>query len=229
MTFAERIIQFNANLCYTGELPKGIHILNPFRENKYTLQISNEFYRKFYNDNSNRYIILGINPGRFGAGITGVPFTDTIRLNTKCGIHFDKFRTYEVSSSFIYDMIDLYGGVNKFYEKFLISAVCPLGFIKETSNGRTVNYNYYDNQELEALIYPFIVSTLDKQLQLGIERDICICLGSGKNDKFLRKLNDKHKFFRTIITLEHPRFIMQYRARSKEEYLKKYVEALKQL
>ncbi len=36
-----------------------------------------------------RYLILGINPGRFGGGITGIPFTDPIRLQNICGIEND--------------------------------------------------------------------------------------------------------------------------------------------
>jgi hypothetical protein len=226
LTFADHIIKFNCELHYSGELPDGIHILNTFRDNHEALRISIEFYRRFYNDTNKRRLILGINPGRFGAGITGIPFTDTIRLNGQCGIHFDKIRTFEPSSSFIYDMIEVYGGVNKFYSKFLISAVCPLGFTNVNSKGKAVNYNYYDSRELESLVTPFIVSSLNKHVQFGIERDVCYCLGTGKNDKFLRKLNSEHGFFKKIVTLEHPRFIMQYRARFKNDYIRKYVETL---
>lgn len=225
-TFADRIIKFNSELHYNGMLPSGINIMNPFRENLEALRISSEFYRKFFNDTIKRHIILGINPGRFGAGITGIPFTDTIRLNLKCGIHFEAFRSYEPSSSFIYDMIDLYGGVKNFYSKFVISAVCPLGFTKENEKGKAVNFNYYDSSELQTSVTPFIVSSLKQMLTTGIESDICFCLGSGKNDKFIRKLNGEYGFFRKIITLEHPRFIMQYRSKFKEDYMRKYVEAL---
>lgn len=31
--------------------------------------------------------ILGINPGRFGAGTTGIAFIDPIRLENECGIN----------------------------------------------------------------------------------------------------------------------------------------------
>jgi len=41
----------------------------------------------------------------------------------------------------------------------------------------------------------------------------------------LRKLNEKEKFFKNMIALEHPRFIMQYKAKSKDVYIKKYVDA----
>jgi hypothetical protein len=199
--------------------------MNPFRDNPEAVRITGQFYTKYFNDRLKRFIILGINPGRFGAGATGVPFTDTIRLNEKCNIAVDQFRTYEPSSAFIYEMIETYGAVADFYKKFFISALCPLGFTMATVPGKMVNYNYYDNKELTSSVYPFILSTLKQQLEFGIDNRTCFCLGTGKNDTFLRKLNDRHQFFQSIITLEHPRFIMQYKAKTKDYYLKKYVEA----
>ncbi len=51
MTFAEKVIQFNKQLTYTGTpLPPGIRIMNPFRKNEQTMGIANEFYNKFYYD-----------------------------------------------------------------------------------------------------------------------------------------------------------------------------------
>jgi len=227
MTFANRVLEFYKGLDFTGQLPAGIRIMNPFRESADVRDITQKFYTKFYSDNAKRILILGINPGRFGAGSTGIPFTDTIRLNTQCGIPFDKFRTYEPSSSFIYEMIGQFGGVHEFYKKFFVSAICPLGFTNDNTKGKSVNYNYYDSSVLLSRVYPFVVETLKEQLELGIERVTCFCLGTGKNDKFLRKLNAEYGFFKSIITLEHPRYIMQYRARRKEEYITKYVKSLK--
>ena len=182
------------------------------------------FYSKYYSDNQSRNIILGINPGRFGAGVTGIPFTDTVRLKEKCGIIISGIRTYETSSVFIYDMIDKYGGSEKFYSDFYISSVSPLGFTKKESNGRELNFNYYDSKQLTDAIINFAVDTLKKQIGFGIRRDICFCLGTGKNYKFLLKLNSKHNFFRQIIALEHPRFIMQYRQKQKEHFIDRYIE-----
>jgi uracil-DNA glycosylase len=67
-------------------LPQNIKIMNPFKENQKIIPISSSFYEKYYNDNNPRHLILGINPGRFGAGVTGIPFTDTKRLADKCGL-----------------------------------------------------------------------------------------------------------------------------------------------
>ena len=226
MILAEKIISFHNTLEFTGELPDGVKIMNPARDNPAVKGIIHEFYTRFYSDNNPRQLILGINPGRFGAGATGIPFTDTRRLNEKCGISFTDFRTHEPSSEFVYEMIDGFGGVREFYNKFLVSAVCPLGFTKVGSKGRPVNYNYYDSREIMTAVYPFIVETLKKQCAFGIDTTVCFCLGTGKNFDFLEKLNREQQFFCRIIPLEHPRFVMQYRARKKQEYVRKYVEVL---
>jgi hypothetical protein len=224
MSLADRILQFNESLSFKGELPAGVNILNPFFTSD-VKELTKKFYKKYFDDELPRYIILGINPGRFGAGATGIPFTDTVRLNEKCGISLEKFRTYEPSSAFIYDMILSYGSVGEFYEKFLFSAVCPLGFTNDNEKGRAVNYNYYDSPVLMKAVYPFILETIQQQLNLGIRREIGFCLGTGKNDAFLRKINNKFHFFEKIITLEHPRYILQYRARFKDDYIRKYVDS----
>jgi hypothetical protein len=124
-------------------------------------------------------------------------------------------------------MIERFGSVDEFYSKFFISAVCPLGFTVLNSRNKEVNYNYYDNPELTSLVYDFVLDTLKQQLSLGINTEVCFCLGTGKNEVFLRKLNNKHGFFRSVIALEHPRFIMQYKSKQKDYFIEKYIETLK--
>lgn len=224
-TFAENIIEFNRSLNFDGELPAGIRIMNPFRDDNQVMEISSEFYRKFYNDPQPRHMILGINPGRFGAGVTGIPFTDTKHLINECGISYNGRQTHEPSSVFVYDVIKAYGGIKAFNTDFYIGAVCPLGFVSLDAKGKEKNYNYYDSSELTEVVNPFILENIDKQLAFGIRRDICFCFGTGKNEKFLRQLNDAHGFFQEIIALEHPRFVMQYKAREKQFYIEKYINA----
>jgi len=55
----------------------------PSRDSSVVRKLIREFYTKFYSDCKPRQLVLGINPGRFGAGATGIPFTDTRRLNEK--------------------------------------------------------------------------------------------------------------------------------------------------
>jgi hypothetical protein len=223
-SFADMIISFCRELDYTGPLPEGISIMNPFSNDPRVMIVVSAFYRKFYSDNRKRHLIIGINPGRFGAGITGIPFTDTARLREKCGLSIPGLKSYETSSVFIYEMIDRYGGPEKFYGDFYISSVSPLGFTSKSPGGREVNYNYYDSRELTEAISELVINSLKKQLGFGIKRDICFCLGTGKNLKFLAQLNKEHHFFERIEPLEHPRFIMQYRTNKKNTYIDKYIE-----
>ena len=222
--FAEKVVSFLNELEFKGSLPSWISIMNPFHDNPQIIPVISRFYNKFYSDYFPRYLILGINPGRFGAGVTGIPFTDSKRLSEKCGLSIPGLDTFETSSVFIYEMIDAFGGVEKFYKKFFISAVCQLGFTVISKKGKSVNYNYYDSKKLTDAVMSFIIYSLNRHLDFGIEMDICFCMGTGKNYKFLVQLNEKLKFFNKIVPLEHPRFIMQYKSKQKQIYIKKYVE-----
>mgnify|MGYP003488260288 FL=1 len=73
--------------------------------------------------------------------------------------------------------------------------------------------------------YNFIIRSIKQHIALGIHTDICFCLGSGKNEKILNRLNEKHSFFKKIVALEHPRFIMQYKSKQMQEYISKYLHA----
>jgi hypothetical protein len=177
------------------------------------------FVDKYFADNDERVLVFGINPGRFGAGITGVTFTDPVVLTDECGIENELPRRRELSSIFIYDFINRRGGLRQFYSRFFLTALSPLGF---TRNG--LNLNYYDDRKLAADVTPFITKTIEQQIAIGGRRDHAIVLGMGENYRYFQKLNEKHRFFREILPLEHPRFIMQYRRKRIDEYLAKYEE-----
>lgn len=228
-TFADKVVHFNKTLSFTGALPEGIRIMNPFKEDKKVNEISASFYKKYYNDTNARYLILGINPGRFGGGITGIPFTDPKRLIDQCGIPFHGEMKHEPSSAFIYEMIDAFGGADQFYQKIYINSICPLGFTSMNHAGKEVNYNYYDSRELTAAVYDFINDSIRKQIAFGVNTDTVFCFGTGKNEKFLRELNEEKKYFKKIIALEHPRFIIQYKTKMKEFYIDKYISNFRKL
>lgn len=227
-TFAERIISFNEHIEFSGSLPQGIRIMNPFKESQTALTCSSEFYRKYYDNEKPRHLILGINPGRFGSGMTGVSFTDPKRLIANCKIDFPGPMTHEPSSEFIYEMIKAFGSEEQFYDRFYIHSICPLGFTIQGENGKETNYNYYDSKALLKAVYPFIVENIQAQISMGFETDICFCFGTGKNEAFFRKLNEEKKFFKKIIALEHPRYIMQYKSKMKQAYIDKYLLAFSQ-
>lgn len=229
MTFAQKVLHFNNSLDLGNiQLPPKIEVMNPFQGEHAALiqRVTQEFYHKFYNDNKKRHLILGINPGRFGAGLTGVPFSDTKRLLSDCGIEVTEVKSHEPSSVFVYEVIRAYGGAEAFYEQFYISSLCPLGFIIENDKGKMVNYNYYDQKDLEEAVTPFIIQTLQQQIDIGNYTDKCFCMGTGKNYKFFQKLNKQHQFFDEIIPLEHPRFVVQYRTKRMPEFVEKYLKLL---
>jgi len=227
MTFAEKVNAYNRRLNYTGTLPEGIRIMNPFRENDTVLPTSKLFYDKFYSDEDPRKLILGINPGRLGAGTTGIPFTDTKRLSSFCKIEIKDRSTHEPSSVFIYDMIHRYGGTERFYKDHFINSVCPLGFIRLNDAGKWVNCNYYDYPELVETVTPFMLSNLKKLVALGIDSRTCYVLGK-KNALYVERLNKGNKFFEEIKIIEHPRYIEQYRSKQRDEYIDKYLALLGQ-
>ena len=221
-TFAEKVIAFNRQLTFTGDLPDGFKVVNPFHDNPETMEVMQAFYRKYYNDNRKRRFLLGINPGRHGAGVTGIPFTDTKRLESVCGIPMRSAHTHEVSSLFVYDMIEAYGGATRFYRDFYINSPFPLAIIRRKAKGSWINANYYDDPLLFEAVKGFMIDTLKKHILLGLDRTEVFVLGK-KNADFINRLNSEEKLFGKLTVLEHPRYIQQYKSKEKERYIDKYL------
>ena len=213
MTFSERTLKFYKSLHIDALLPDNIEVLNPYKD-KEVIESCKSFYDKYYNDSEGRRIILGINPGRFGAGVTGIPFTDPLRLERECGIANTFKKRSELSSEFIYMLIDQMGGPDHFYKHYFIGAVSPLGFIKDNKN-----FNYYDSIELMRALKPFIIHNLVEQIGLGINSRKCYCLGQGKNFEYLQMINQELGLFDKIIPIPHPRWVMQYKRKDLKKIL----------
>jgi hypothetical protein len=228
-TLADRIIAFNQQLEFPRHLPEGIHVLNTFVSSPLALECSSAFYRKYYSDNEPRHMILGINPGRFGSGMTGIAFTDPKRLDEEWQKRFAGQMTHEPSSEYVYQVIAAYGGIADFYRRFYINSVCPLGFTTSSEKGKEVNYNYYDRADLKAAARPFIIESIRKQIDMGMRTDTCFCFGTGHNFQYLDRLNKELGFFDRVIPLEHPRYIMQYQSKNKQFYIDKYLEEFNKL
>ncbi|MDH3649060.1 MAG: DUF4918 family protein [Saprospiraceae bacterium] len=218
-SFGDKVLDYQFGLV-PSNLPDGIQWLYPF-DSSDVRAIMRRFFGKFFNDDHSRCLLWGINPGRFGAGVTGVPFTDPIRLQQDCGIPNDFEKRQELSSLFVYEFIEVIGGVQEFYKNFYITSVCPLGFTKDRKN-----YNYYDDKKLLQAVEPLIIENIQTQIRIGSRQDIAFSMGKGKNFQYLNKLNDKYNFFQTIQPLPHPRWVMQYRLKRKAEFVQEYVSAL---
>lgn len=225
-TFAHKVIEFNRRLHYSGDLPTGFGVLNPYLDNPETMKVMRQFYQKYYNDTSPRRFIVGINPSRHGAGITGVPFTDTKRLESVCGITMQSARTHEVSSVFIYDMIEQYGGPEHFYSDFYINSPFPLAITRQTKDGKWLNANYYDDRALFEMVKDFMITSLKQHISLGLDTSEVFILGK-KNADFIGKLNREEKLFDKMTVLEHPRYIQQYKLKEKQLYIDRYLTAFK--
>jgi hypothetical protein len=220
MTFSQKYFNFIDQIDFPESLPHGVEILNPFKETT-TYNLSKAFYNKFYDDSGPRLFLIGINPGRFGAGITGVPFTDPIRLEEKCGITNSLAKRQELSSVFVYDMIEAFGGVNAFYSNVFFTSVSPLGFVKDG-----VNLNYYDIPAVRDFLEPYMVASLRQQIDMGGVKRIAFSMGKGQNIWYLKYLNNKYRLFDAIEPLPHPRWIMQYRLKRKQEFINEYIDKI---
>ena len=220
-TWAEHLFQFYTNLNPPDNLPDDILWLYP-QERQEVLDILEVFLNKYYSDDQERILLLGINPGRYGAGITGINFTAPKQLKEICGIE-NPFSGTELSAEFIYKMIEAYGDVKEFYSHFFIGSVCPLGFVQNRKN-----LNYYDHKLLLKTIEPFIIENLTKLVSFNVNRDICICIGGEKNFKYLTSLNNQYNWFRKIVSLPHPRFIMQYKRKFLDDHINLYLKVLKE-
>lgn len=218
------LTRFYLELQPPDKLPKDVEVLMPFKEPAVQTCVQ-QFFRKFYADRKPRKIMLGINPGRLGGGITGINFTGPRQL-TACGIRHPFGNSSELSAEFIYQVIDAYGGPQVFYANNYIGAVSPLGY---TKNGK--NLNYYDEPTLQSALLGFINDRLTDVLDMGMDTKACICIGGEKNYRFLSRLNEqRHKegllYFNQITPVPHPRFILQYRRRQLAHYISLYLDAI---
>ena len=219
MFFSDKAIKYFSNLQRPAQPNNDIIILNPYESSKVQSVVKN-FYIKFYSDYRERIFIMGINPGRFGAGLTGIAFTDPVALRENCRIDNNLGNRKELSSKFIYLVAEKYGGVNKFFSKVFFTALYPFAIIK---NGK--NYNYYDERALAEKLRPEIVETVKSQIKFGANKTFAIILGK-KNADYFYPVNEKYNFFEKVFVLEHPRYIMQYKLKHLNTYLKKYIDTI---
>lgn len=218
-SFSEKAIKFFSKLSAPDDLPEGISVYNPYQK-KEVIEIVKKFFNKFYNDNNKRIFLIGINPGRFGAGTTGIGFTDPVALREFCKIKNDMGTVRELSSRFIYTLIEKFGGAEKFYSKFYLSAMYPIAVIKENKN-----YNYYDEKILLNSLMPHIKDSIKRQIEFGADKRKAVCIGK-KNSEYFKLLNDDLNYFEKVEIVNHPRWVMQYRLKSIDKYVDEYIKAL---
>lgn len=219
MNFGQQVIQYYKEVTIPINLSEGVEVLYPFDQPE-VLRITEAFYSTYFNDHNKRTFLIGINPGRFGGGSTGIPFTDPIRLKEVLGIDNSFELKAELSSKFIYQMIEQITGHEKFYRQFYFTSVSPLGFVKDGKN-----LNYYDIPALQEALENYMVEELKKQIAFGAN-PIAFSLGMGKNIAYLKRINDKYQLFEEVKPLPHPRWVMQYRLKRIDEFIDLYRKEL---
>lgn len=219
-SFAQGVVEFLTHHRRPAGLPSGIDVLDPYRDPE-VVRVVGHMAQRYYVNAPDRLSVWGINPGRFGAGITGLSFTDPWAVAHQLGIPTSLTGRRELSAEFVSDVIDAYGGPATFYHDIYLGAVSPLGFV---SNG--VNVNFYDTPELLRAVTPYAVASIRAQVALGLRTDAAVILGTGKLRQVIERDIRPVLAFESIIYLEHPRFIMQYRRSQRSAYVDRYVAAL---
>ena len=223
MRWSEAILAFYDALPCRWSPPNGVEVIFPFDDPE-VRRVMRLFFTKYYDDENPRTLLLGINPGRFGAGVTGIGFTDPVLLETVCGIPNTLPRSHELSAEFICEVVEAYGGAKRFYGDFFVTTVLPFGLLR---NGK--NYNYYDDKATYDYFLPFIVDALTQQMRLPHARRRVGVIGKGKNVKVLTSLNAAYGWFDAMEVLPHPRWVMQYRRKEKSRFIELYLTTLEQL
>eukprot|EP01116_Phalansterium_solitarium_P002286 TRINITY_DN12201_c0_g1_i1.p1 TRINITY_DN12201_c0_g1~~TRINITY_DN12201_c0_g1_i1.p1 ORF type:complete len:284 (+),score=82.36 TRINITY_DN12201_c0_g1_i1:697-1548(+) len=229
-SFAERALKFFATLEFPAELaaklPPDVAVMNPYREPE-VMRVMAAYLAKYFNDTSRRVFCFGINPGRNGAGKTGVAFTSPGLLKEKLGIESSLRGPAEFSGQFVYKFIEAaYGTPEAFFRQFYINSLCPLGFLQKSKSGAWNNMNFYDTPALFELVKDFMVGCIKAQQAFGCG-PVAICFGSGQNLKVFNKLNVEHGLFEQIIAVEHARYILQYKRSQESEYLARWTNAFR--
>lgn len=223
MQLSKQILEFYFSLPKSLSPPTGVTIIYPY-DHPETRRVMECFYQKYYSDTNPRTLLFGINPGRHGAGLTGVGFTDPILMEQKCGIANNLEKRSELSAGFICEVLEAYGGPEHFYGDFLFTTVLPFGLLKDGKN-----YNYYDDKVTPRFFEPLIIKSIRKQMAYPNVRKAIATIGQGKNLAYLKEFNRRYNLFGTIEVLPHPRWVMQYRQKEKEKFVTRYLEVLKAL
>ena len=192
---------------YGEELDKiNIGILEEFKENKFWIK---KFHEKYVENNKPKIIICGINPGRFGAGKTGIPFLD---FNSLRNI-FPEIQSVdkEKTATFMFEVIQRFG-IDEFYNKFHLTNLSWYGFYNKTT-GKNVNYN-----ELPSHIANFLLEKFVQEVNY-LKADIIIPISDIALWELTLNLKKNSKISSTIEKrLYHP----STRFAKKEEYIEMF-------
>ena len=192
---------------------KNIRILYEFLENKNNII---EFHKRYVQPNSPKIVICGINPGRNGAGLTGIPFIDFESLSKMLSNIGNK--ESEQSAKFFYSVIQKFE-IENFYQKFHVTNISWYGF-SQIDKQKNVNYDNISTEIAIFLIEKFVeeMEFINPDVIIPLSRNVLYELVSlKKRDKIKAEIGTR---------LCHPSWISTYRSKDFDLWTAKYVEVL---
>jgi Domain of unknown function (DUF4918) len=220
MTVGDCISEWLRTVRLEIDLPEGYSVMTPY-DTVEVRSILEQFAKRYQHDDRPRLGLWGINPGRFGAGVTGLSFTDPYALVHQLDINTSLQGRRELSAEFISAVIDAYGGAAPFYRDVVLTAFSPLGFVQNS-----VNINFYDHRGLEQAIVPFVLRHIEAMAKAHVRTDTFVVLGVGKLRRFAEKYVIPVVKPSCVVYLDHPRFIMQYRRKFMTDYVQRYLDVI---
>lgn len=182
----------------------GISVLREFENN---IAVSKHFAKAYCSSQRPSVVLCGINPGRLGAGKTGVPFLDFSSLS-KLLPDIDR-RDAERSAQFFFEVVE-YFGAKAFYSTFHVTNISSVGYERAGSN-----VNYYDLPE-QALKY--VLSAFGEEIN-AVQPTAIISL-AGSVHATVRKLFSESSIDISLC-LPHPNYCAfpKHRDRCKDRYI----------
>ena len=217
MTLSDQVIEFYKSFPQPDVFDTSLQFHNPFDSPSRKSAIE-DFCSTYYNDENPRIHLLGINPSRLTATSTGVNYTDGYALQNYCGIANDFSKTRELTAEFFYEMINAVGKAKHFYATVFAWAALPVAI---TTEGAYINY--YDADDPK--IYEAVEENIKWMTKLPSVGKLVI-VGSGQNQKFIESCEGFPFGYNQVVTLPHPRWIMQYNRKRIDVFIDAYKDAL---
>lgn len=171
----------------------------------------NAFWEKYYRNAVPRIMICGINPGRYGAGKTGIPFLDFMSLFRLIpGI---ERRDSEKSAGFFFEVVSDFGA-ESFFKTFYVTNFSSVGYLR---NGKNFNYHDLPQAALEIVENNFL-----KEIDVVAPTHV-VSLGEAVHNS-VRKLLPAS--IDCSLRLPHPSWIATYRANDMNRWVLEYRDAL---
>lgn len=195
-------------------LSNNVNILSDFLDNKQNII---QFHERYIKNSKPKIVLCGINPGRFGAGLTGIPFIDFNSLGKM--LPFVESITSEKSAGFFFSVIQEFGIV-EFYKNFHVTNLSWYGFCKCNKGS---NVNYYD---LRTDIQRYLIDIFVREIEY-INPEVIIPLSTQVYHE-LRALKESGEIKAEIgPRLNHPSWITTYRSRELSHWRNQYISVLK--